>query len=463
MFKKIKLSWLLWGLFTLALSAYLGYRIASNDKTVFLPGETTHGHYQIEMACGACHKDPFGGGEVLQDACMNCHGAELKEADDKHPRSKFTDPRNADRLQKIDALHCVTCHTEHKPEITSKMGVTVPQDVCMHCHVDIADDRPSHKGMEFTTCSSSGCHNYHDNRALYEDFLLKHLHEEDVLKEKKVLQRNLVANLQLLNDYPLDEFPVKVFSKDEQDAPVQLSTDTKIVDEWHQSAHAQAGVNCSACHYVMPTAGSAKTWIEKPDHKVCMTCHKQEHEDYLKSKHGMRLAQDLSPMTPAQAKIKMHPDAANQELGCTSCHSDHRFNTQQAEITACMNCHADEHTKAYKQSPHYKYWKLDQEQKVESGTGVSCATCHLPRHEQKAGGKIITRVLHNQNDNLRPNEKMIRGVCMNCHGLGFSIDALADEKLIKNNFNGMPTNHIPSLDMVKQRQQSRLGKGKEGS
>ena len=28
--------------------------------------------------------------------------------------------------------------------------------------------------MGFETCASAGCHNFHDNRALYEDFLIKH-------------------------------------------------------------------------------------------------------------------------------------------------------------------------------------------------------------------------------------------------------------------------------------------------
>ena len=43
---------------------------------------------------------------------------------------------------------------------------------------------------------------------------------------------------------------------------------------------------------------------------------------------------------------------------------------------------------------------------------------------------------------------MIRPVCMNCHGLGFSIDALADKKLLINNFNGRPAVHIESIDMA---------------
>ena len=60
-------------------------------------------------------------------------------------------------------------------------------------------------------------------------------------------------------------------------------------------------------------------------------------------------------------------------------------------------------------------------------------------------------VQHNQSDNLRPGEKMLRPVCMNCHGLGFATDALADRTLVNNNFLGEPRTRIRSLDMVAQR------------
>jgi hypothetical protein len=63
-------------------------------------------------------------------------------------------------------------------------------------------------------------------------------------------------------------------------------------------------------------------------------------------------------------------------------------------------------------------------------------------------GAEVVRVQHNQNANLRPNEKMIREVCMNCHGLGFSIDALADSALIEANFRGRPARHIDSIEMA---------------
>jgi hypothetical protein len=46
---------------------------------------------------------------------------------------------------------------------------------------------------------------------------------------------------------------------------------------------------------------------------------------------------------------------------------------------------------------------------------------------------------------------MIRSVCLDCHGLGFAIDALADPALIANNFKGQPSRHIESIDWATSR------------
>ena len=116
----------------------------------------------------------------MQKACVSCHGAALKLANNSHPAKKFTDPRNADRLAKLNATLCVTCHREHQPEITGAMGVTLPGDYCFLCHQDIGKERPSHKGLPFSGCTAAGCHNFHDNRAIYEDFLVKHAGEPDI-------------------------------------------------------------------------------------------------------------------------------------------------------------------------------------------------------------------------------------------------------------------------------------------
>jgi hypothetical protein len=122
-------------------------------------------------------------------------------------------------------------------------------------------------------------------------------------------------------------------------------------------------------------------------------------------------------------------------------------------VEACLGCHRDRHTAAYESSPHYALWKKELAGEATPGSGVSCASCHLPRVEHRAPDSSAKRTLvqHNQSDNLRPSEKMIRPVCMSCHGLGFSIDALADAALVGNNFTGQPGRHVKSLDMVAER------------
>ena len=182
-------------------------------------------------------------------------------------------------------------------------------------------------------------------------------------------------------------------------------------------------------------------------------CHDAEAKGFLAGKHGMRLAEGLTPMTPRRAQQPMHAKAHDKQLSCTSCHGAHRFDTKKAAVEACVGCHRDRHTQAYERSPHFALWKKELAGAAPAGSGVSCASCHLPREEHRARDSGAKRILvqHNQNDNLRPSEKMIRPVCMSCHGLGYSIDALADSKLIQDNFLGQPRARVKSLDMAAQR------------
>lgn len=454
-----KFWWICWGILSVGAAGYLAAGLTlksaagnpwlSPARAMLLPGKTSHGHYQIELACESCHTSAFGGRESLQESCERCHGQELKDAGDKHPASKFTDPRNADRLEKLDALLCVTCHVEHRPEITKKMGVTLAGDFCFHCHQNIATDRPSHQGMAFDTCNSAGCHKYHDNRALYEDFLEKHIGAPPLLGRAFLPARNFREVAADYPGYPADRFPLT--PQTAADAPAELMNSQPAVDDWLATAHARAGVNCSGCHKT--DAEGAAAWLRRPDHRACAACHDIETKGFLAGKHGMRLAEGLAPMTPAQARQPMHAKASDTALGCTSCHGAHRFDTKKAAVEACVGCHRDAHTAAYEASPHYALWKKELAGEAPAGSGVSCASCHLPREEYRVPGLDAKRMLvqHNQNDNLRPNEKMIRPVCMNCHGLAFSIDALADDKLIRNNFAGTPSVRIRSMEMVAER------------
>ena len=428
-----KLQWIFAALAPFWIAFHFSSSILGEKQNVFMPGQASHGHHQIELQCSACHTEDMG---VKHDACVECHQEELDRVNDSHPVTKFLDPRNADRVAILDARQCSTCHTEHQPDRTDQMGVTLPDDYCFFCHQDVADERPTHVDLPFDSCATSGCHNYHDNSGLYEDFLAKHLDDPMHHPVQNVADRTLYADW-------AEKEGRKPLTLSERDVIRTIPYSQDLAFEWSISSHAQAGVNCTDCHQ-----DAAEQWVEKPDFTSCQSCHEYETETFLQSRHGMRLGIGLSPMTPSQARLPMHAGAAHKELSCVSCHSNHSFETKFAAVDACMSCHDDDHTNAYKNSKHYQLWINEATGAAPAGTGVSCATCHLPRIEVTEFGEEKTKVLHNQNDVLRPNEKMIRPVCIQCHGVGFSIDALADPELIDRNFLGQPKANVESIDMV---------------
>lgn len=416
--------------------------LGEGDKATFLIGESTYGHYQIEMACETCHTDAFGGTEILQNACTQCHAEELETAHDSHPKSKFTDPRNADRIKVLDARYCVNCHTEHKLERTHAMGVTLPDDYCWHCHQNIAEDRPSHIGLAFDSCASAGCHNYHDNRAIYEDFLLENATGPWYSNSLEALSARIHAATTLAKHTAL--------SSQTSQYQGAIAANPDAAADWQHSSHAQAGVDCGGCH----TEKNNPQWIDKPNHTQCQACHRQEVDGFLRGKHGMRMSSALSstlpPITPAQAHLPFTAEAQHLPHGCNACHGAHQFELVDAAVSACLDCHNDQHSTQFLTSPHGQHWQRN----PDAADAVSCASCHMPRREALIKGNKVYTVEHNQNGNLRPNEKMIRGVCMNCHSLAFSIDALADSQLLQNNFNGKPRTHIESIDWALKRAKS---------
>ncbi len=438
-----RLLWVAWLLVALAAGAAGTRALRSKDQPILQPGPLTAGHHQLELRCDVCHTPDNG---VKAKACVQCHGEELRRAHDSHPEKKFTDPRNADLLKTLDARTCVACHVEHRPEMTGSMGVTLPMDYCQHCHAKIAEERPSHAGMAFNTCATAGCHNFHDNSALYEDFLAKHLDEPEQWPDARI-----AFTWQPMEDMPRGHGPLSAM---DADAPSEKLMDTGLVEAWHQDAHSLAGVNCSDCH--------GSPFVNKPSFTACRKCHESEAATFLEGRHGMRLAQGLAPMTPAEAVIPMKAEAGQKQLDCNACHSAHGFNRADAAVKSCMQCHDDAHTQAYLGSPHHQAWLAEINGHAPKGSGVSCATCHMPRQNASVDSEYVF-TNHNQNATLRPNEKMLRPVCLKCHGLSFSIDALADARLVAANFKGRPRQHVASLDLVRARLKAYAEKHAEGS
>jgi hypothetical protein len=74
----------------------------------------------------------------------------------------------------------------------------------------------------------------------------------------------------------------------------------------------------------------------------------------------------------------------------------------------------------------------------------------MPRIDVDVSDWMSRKVVeHNQSATLSPNSKMIRPACLHCHGLGFAIDALADEGLIERNFDAHPTVTVDSVALAR--------------
>ena len=156
------LLWMLWSLLTfIGAGAVFAALYIGGDRTVLLPGQTAGAHHQLEIACETCHtSDPFDSQATVRKdinkTCTTCHKDELKEADDSHPKKKFTNPRMASYWEKIDGRFCTSCHSEHQPEITLPMMVTLQGDYCVACHSEGEQDAEHragcahHRGIEQT-------------------------------------------------------------------------------------------------------------------------------------------------------------------------------------------------------------------------------------------------------------------------------------------------------------------------
>lgn len=163
---------------------------ALDNRSIFLPGETSDGHTLIEASCSSCHQ---GFKPVSNETCMRCHEAEM--ATDTHGAKKFRDPRWAELLSKLDVLTCTACHREHV-HIFAR-GVHLKPDLCMNCHQGVIEgEMASHKGFTADGCWTAGCHNFHDHRSISTGFLRQNLEQPAMLPTPQVPQRTITVKLE---------------------------------------------------------------------------------------------------------------------------------------------------------------------------------------------------------------------------------------------------------------------------
>ncbi len=239
------------------------------------------------------------------------------------------------------------------------------------------------------------------------------------------------------------------------------AVDQAVVDEttqlWQGSAHALNDVNCSSCHQDDAT----KAFVAHPDQESCRSCHEQAVDTFLLGKHGIRLREGETPLTPALARLPMKAEAHDMQMTCATCHDAHSVNTVQAAVDSCLTCHNDSHSLNYENSRHAELFAADLTLPRPSGSSVSCATCHLPRHELKKGDSSITLVNHNNTYTLLPRDRMVKEVCMNCHGVEYSYNSIFDDALVEANFDQPPSLSLETFDMVRTFEEKRTDSGDE--
>lgn len=222
----------------------------------------------------------------------------------------------------------------------------------------------------------------------------------------------------------------------------QIDESTEL---WQTSAHALNDVNCSRCHQDSET----QAFVAQPNHESCQSCHEQAVDTFLLGKHGIRLLEGQSPLTPAMARLPMQANAHDLQMTCGTCHDSHSVNTVQAAVDSCLTCHSDTHSLNYQNSRHAELFAADRNLPRPSASSVSCATCHLPRHENGTGDNVFTLVNHNNTYTLLPRDRMVKDVCMNCHGMEYSYNSIFDDELVEANFDAPPTLALETFDLVR--------------
>ena len=239
--------------------------------------------------------------------------------------------------------------------------------------------------------------------------------------------------------------------------PAKATTEQELnemINHWYASAHALNQVNCTSCHQDSKT----NDFVAKPSHESCQSCHEDAVNTFLLGKHGIRLLEGESALTPAMARLPMKHDVRHKQMNCNACHDVHSVDTMQASVDACLTCHNDNHSLNYKNSKHASLFSASGELIRPGPTAVTCATCHLPRvGTKKSDGTILVKVNHNNTYTLLPQDRMVSDVCLNCHGVEYAYNSIFDPELVEANFDRPPTLSLETFDLMRALEERRSG------
>ena len=75
------------------------------------------------------------------------------------------------------------------------------------------------------------------------------------------------------------------------------------------------------------------------------------------------------------------------------------------------------------------------------------------------GDNVFTLVNHNNTYTLLPRDRMVKDVCMNCHGMEYSYNSIFDDELVEANFDRPPSEVLQTLELVHAFEERRTDQG----
>jgi hydroxylamine dehydrogenase len=198
-----------------------------------------------------------------------------------------------------------------------------------------------------------------------------------------------------------------------------------IVSDWKLSKHAEAGVECTACHGELHRSGVDVAQAKIPTPDTCKLCHNVQVEQFKKGKHAFAWAAmeamptiHWQPMAMTEGmkgcggchKIGIKSAAEIEQLSkggsnfgiasCDGCHTRHTFSVSEArQPQACETCHMGfDHPQweMYSGSKHGVRYLLKQDKVLpETAAAPTCQLCHMQdgNHEVRtAWGFLAVRL-----------------------------------------------------------------------
>lgn len=320
------------------------------DKKALFTATTAHEPVQ-NGECLSCHEKHAGERANLLKVtrgklCYSCHTEEQK---------RFTSQL---AHRPVATGDCYKCHDAHGTE-SANMLVKPENELCRTCHsVSTASFKNAHFGFPMDNVECAKCHDPHSVPKTSSKLIYPDQHEP--FKDRICMACHV------------DKTSVKTKKEGRALCMECHSKSSSLFDRRIVHEALQMEGECLNCH--TPHAGFTSNYLNKPDVKVCFTCHDK----------GL-----------FEKKFPHQPAAENCSI-CHEVHSSDNFKllNKANEMDLCLQCHDADKTHLHPMGKDVK--------DPRTGTTLVCTSCHSPHSSD------YENILYGAKE---------RGLCVLCHAI----------------------------------------------